>query len=161
VKRIHPCDTRRVKPHAWAAVALTLGLLCSCSGEPSGDATPSPAPLGVLSETSAQFTSSTSAEYQLVYDAGAACPEFFDISYGVAAAGRVFPVGNVPHSAGRTGTSPAFSLLASPPGTPYVFFIGTHPAGAPPQGKPCPGWSIKIYPAAAAARSASTTPHSG
>ena len=138
-----------MKPHLWAAVALAAGLLSSCSGEPSGQSTPSPTPLAVLSETNARFTSSTGAEYILVYDAGEACPEFFDISYAIVSAGQVFPVSNVPHDPGRHGTSPAFTLLASPPGTPYVFFIGTHPAGAPPQGKSCPGWSITIYPAAA------------
>jgi len=139
-----------VKPHVRAAVALAFPLLCSCSGEPSGDGTPSPTPLATLSEAHAQFASSSSADYILGYDAGASCPEFFDISYAVVSAGHVFPVGNVPHDPGRHGTSPTFTLLASPPGTPYVFFIGTHPAGAPPQGKPCPGWSITIYPAAAA-----------
>ena len=139
-----------MKPHVRAAVALALVLVCSCSGEPSGDATPSPTPLATLSEAHAQFTSLASADYTVVYDAGAACPEFFDISYGVVSVGHVFPVGNVPHDPGRHGTSPAFTLLASPPRTPYAFFIGTHPAGAPPQGKPCPGWSIAIYAAAAA-----------
>ena len=143
-----PCDTRLVKPPVRAAVALAVGVVSSCSGQPSGQSTPSPAPLAVLSETNAQFTSPSGDKYVLVYDAGADCPEFFDISYAVVSAGHVFPVGNVPHDPGRRGTSPTFTLLASPPGTPYVFFIGTHPAGAPPQGAPCPGWSISIYLAA-------------
>ncbi len=138
-----------MKPPAWAAVALAAGLLSSCSGEPSGQSTPSPTPLAVLSEANAQFTSPSADQYVLAYDAGAACPEFFDISYAVVSAGQVFPVGNVPHDPGRRGITPAFTLFASPPGTPYVFFIGTHPAGAPPQGKLCPGWAITIYPAAA------------
>ncbi|HWW08851.1 MAG TPA: hypothetical protein VNY76_01265 [Candidatus Acidoferrales bacterium] len=138
-----------MKPHLRVAVALAAGLLSSCSGEPSGQSPPSPTPLAVLSEANAQFTSPSGADYILVYDAGAACPEFFDISYAIVSAGHVFPVGNVPHDPGRHGTSPAFTLLGSPSGTPYVFFIGTHPAGAPPQGKACPGWAITIYPAAA------------
>jgi hypothetical protein len=150
-----------VKPHVRAAVALALVLVCSCSGEPSGNATPSPTPLATLSEAHAQFTSLASADYTLVYDAGAACPEFFDISYSIAAAGHVFPVGSIHHDPGRHGTSPAFTLLASPPGTRYVFFIGTHPAGAPPPGEPCPGWSITVYPAGSGTPSASSTPHSG
>ena len=96
----------------------------------------------------------------LHYDAGASCPQFFDIVYSVESGGQLFQVGNVVHPPGERG-SVTVQLLGSGAGVPYVFTVSTHPAGAPPQGQPCPGWTIEIDPQSPTAPPAASPSQSG
>lgn len=126
-----------------ACAAVNAGVLAACSPAPAPAA--SPRPLATVSERSPQFASPDSGRYTIQYDAGPQCPEFFDITYSVRGGGALFQVGSVAHQPGRAGAA-TFTLLASQPGLPYVFFIGTHRADSS-AGTPCPGWTMAIFPA--------------
>ena len=96
----------------------------------------------------------------LHYDSGSSCPQFFDIVYSVESRGQLFQVGNVTHPPGERG-SVTVQLLGGGSDSPYVFTVSTHPAGAPPQGQPCPGWTIEVDPQSATAPPAATPSQSG
>lgn len=142
--RLGPARQRARGMGRLALAAALVAFLAGCSSG-SGTGTATPGAAVVLSQSHDTFTTSSTKEYQIAWDAGPSCPDPFQIVVFTRFGSNDYVIDNVVHAAGRLGSGDraAAHVPITASGADVTYGMAIHTA----TGKTCPGWTIWLYPA--------------